>query len=154
MEPREILEKQLIENRLMRNKKETNLFEEAMDELFNEKSLDIVPIYIKAFDDETEHFEVMFGMVHAIDAYDNIFGLKNSMNTLLNSVHLFREEAIEWKEIIFIRIINNNEARNVLKSEINKLHSVSRNIIIEVLKSIKEDDVEKFGAYIDEVLSV
>lgn len=94
------LEKQLIDNRLMQSREEKSLFEEAMYKLFKEESLDIIPIYIRAFDDNTEEFELMFGMIHGIEAYDNIIGVEDSMNKLFTSVHLFREEAEEWMDTI------------------------------------------------------
>jgi hypothetical protein len=153
MKPREQLEKQLINNRLMQSEEETSLFEEAMDELFKEKTLDIIPVFIKAFDDNTEDFEVMFGMIHGIEALDDIFGINNSMNTLLQSVSLFREESEEWAETIFIRILNNEKARIILKNEIDKLNSIDKRIIISIISRIKEQDKDKFGTAVDEVLS-
>jgi hypothetical protein len=153
MKPREQLEKQLINNRLMQSEEETSLFEEAMDELFKEKTLDIIPVFIKAFDDNTEDFEVMFGMIHGIEALDDIFGINNSMNTLLQSVSLFREESEEWAETIFIRILNNEKARIILKNEIDKLNSIDKRIIISIISRIKEQDKDEFGTVVDEVLS-
>jgi hypothetical protein len=154
MKSREQLEKQLIDNRLMQNEEAISLFEEAMDELFQEKTIDIIPIFIKAFDDNTEDFEVMFGMIHGIEALDNIFGLNNSINTLFQSVSLFREEAEEWAETIFIRILNNEKAKNILKNEIDKLSSIDKSIIISILSRIKEEDKDEFEATVNEVLSV
>jgi hypothetical protein len=152
MNLREKNEKQLIDNRLMQNREEITLFEEAMDELFEDESLDIIPAYIKAFDDNTEDFEVMFGMIHGIEACDNIFGMEDSMSMLFQSVHLFREEAKEWMNIIFRRILNDEKARYVLKNNLPNLSITSRNVIIAILERIKKEDEDEFGIFIDEMV--
>lgn len=54
----------------------------------------------------------------------------------------------------FIRIINEEKARGILKNELPRLPVADKDIIISILERIKREDEEEFGIFVDEVLSV
>jgi hypothetical protein len=58
------------------------------------------------FDDETEHDEIMFGLVHAIESYDKTFGLEKSLTKIAESFPVMLPQAKEWTKIIHKRILN------------------------------------------------
>lgn len=139
MKTRQELKEQLINNRLMQNYEATELFEEAMNELYKEDNLENITYYCEAFDDNTEHHEVMFGMIHGIEAYDEIFGKEKSLNALLKSLFLFNSNAYEWVETIFIRIINSEEHMNILLNKLKELDIPQKAFLRIIFDRIKKE---------------
>jgi hypothetical protein len=151
---REKLKIQLIENRLMRNFEETEQFEEAMNKLYSEENLENIPFYCEAFDDDTEHREVMFGMIHGIENYDNIFSSEVVMKKLIDSVFYFNNNSNDWQEIIFLRIVNDENSRNILTSilKINPNNEIINKVIL-ILKRIINRDKNKFQNNVNEIFN-
>ncbi|MGG1516932.1 Imm30 family immunity protein [Paenibacillus oryzisoli] len=76
----------LVENRLLRNEQEIVHFEEAIATISKENKVENIKYLCLGFDDKTEKDEVMFGLVHAIEAYDNVFGSKTTLTVLASSL--------------------------------------------------------------------
>lgn len=54
---------QLRDNRLMKDTEQIKLFEEALEEIGAEENVAHIAALCQGFDDNTEHQEVMFGLV-------------------------------------------------------------------------------------------
>lgn len=154
MKTREELRKQLIENRLMQDYEETELFEEAMNKLYEENNLENIKYYCEAFDDSTGHYEVMFEMIHGIENYDQVFTPEKATEKLINSVQYFNSNSKEWQEVLFLRIINNPTSRELLKNLLIICYDKeSKKFIIGILKRIIERNRAKFEENVNYVLT-
>ncbi|MFP7476957.1 Imm30 family immunity protein [Terribacillus saccharophilus] len=75
----------LKDNRLLRDDQEVEKFEKAIENILKMKDGNRITFLCQGFDDDTENDEVMFGLIHAIESYDNIVGSVSSLNILANS---------------------------------------------------------------------
>ncbi len=152
MKTREELRIQLIENRLMQKYEQTDLFEEAMNKLYETNDLDNIAYYCEAFDDSTAHKEVMIGMIHGIENYDNIFSPELAINKLISSVTLFNNNSNEWQETIFLRILNDEKSREILKSVLKNAPKAEQEVVISILNRVKDRDKTKFETNVTNLL--
>lgn len=81
-----IVTQTLVDNRLLRNQQEITDFELAVSIILNMKDLNHIRNLCFGFDDTTEHDEVMFGLIHAIESYDKEFGSEQSLEVLSESL--------------------------------------------------------------------
>lgn len=59
--------KKIYNNRLSQSQKEIIEFEEALSNLISLKDTAIINELCMGFDDDTEQYEIMFGLVHGIE---------------------------------------------------------------------------------------
>ena len=57
-------------NRFMRSRAEVIAFEEAMAELAKNPKNQYLPELHLVLDDECEHYEVMYGLIHFLDSFE------------------------------------------------------------------------------------
>ena len=129
-----MLVEQLYASRLMQSNEDYKLFEEALDILYEENGIDNIEVFIKAFDDETDGFDVMFGMLHGIESYDNFLGSEEWVARVLVAVIHFRDTAKEWEETIFLRMLNSEKHYELLLKQLNKQDSVVQKRVTEILR--------------------
>ena len=92
----------LIVNRLLRNDDEINAFEKARELIAERENPRDISILCQAFDDETEDYEVMFGIVHDIEAYDNISSTEIATEQFVISIPFMADKATEWLEVYYL----------------------------------------------------
>lgn len=152
MKNRDILKKQLVDNRLMQTDKEIELFEEAMNDLYKENNLENITAYCEAFDDDTHGREVMFSMIHGIENYYNIFSKDLCIDLFLESIPKMKN-ADDWQDNMFYRILNSDWAIDCLIKTLNiKTENVKETVFI-ILKRIKMEDMEQFGNNVDFIIN-
>lgn len=151
MKNRDLLKKQLINNRLMQTDKEIELFEEAMNNLYKDDNLENIDIYCEAFDDDTHGREVMFSMIHGIENYYNVFSKDLCIDRFLESMPKMKN-AVDWQDNMFYRILNSDWAIEYLIKTLKIKNKDTRENIFTILKRIKMEDAEQFGDKINLII--
>ena len=142
----------LIENRLLRNSEEIELFENAIENILNEENYEDIKYLCEGFDDCTEDDEVMFGLVHAIESYDSAFDSSVTMKVFVNSIPDVIPYAKEWMKTMLKRILNDEHIRRVLNHTISDSDDKVKTTFIQLLNEISNENPERFKLVVNEVL--
>ncbi len=89
-------------NRLMRSDDEIAAFENALAELANNPKSEYLPELHLVLDDQCQHEEVMFSLVHFLESFD----VKEQLQAFLHVLPKLLDSAPEWTRIIHTRILN------------------------------------------------
>lgn len=138
-------------NRLMRNEEEITTFEESLAYLIGLNDNPIITELCKAFDDDTEHHEVMYGLVHGIEHLYDI-NLEDGLRHMAIAVPSVIDRAREWVETMHYRILNHEPTRMVYGQVLTTLDSHTKEVIIKLLCDIRDDNPDQFSGSVDEVL--
>ncbi|RPF54152.1 Imm30 family immunity protein [Aquisalibacillus elongatus] len=143
----------LIDNRSLKNQKEILAFENAISRILSLNDLNHIENLCLGFDDATENDEVMFGLIHAVEGYDKVFGSEQSLKKLSESLRYMLPHAKEWAKTFHKRILNHKPsckiyAKVILQGDVNV-----RKIVVQLVTEIKERNPTKFGASVDEFIS-
>ncbi|WP_147635411.1 Imm30 family immunity protein [Risungbinella massiliensis] len=132
--------KVLYKNRYMKDEKEFNQFVNSLDFLsepnwfdplkFSEK--DIKDIYT-VFEDDTESHDVMFGLLHLVEALD-LHG-----RVLIHSLPTMYPHALNWLLTFVARILNSIEATASFKENYAKLTETEKLFVHMILQELVED---------------
>ncbi len=146
MKTREDLELQLFTNRLMSTYEEIELFEEALEILYSEEKIENISLFLKVLDDRSENKDVMFGIIHGIEAYISFLGFNKYLKIILDSMNLFNVNSEEWQEILFLRMINSDEYFDDLLNIIsNQNDELIKNKLQLIFSRIILRNEDKFG---------
>lgn len=147
------LTKILIDNRFLRNQQEIFDFENALSSILNMKDLNHIENLCMGFDDETENDEVMFGLIHAIESYDNVFGSEQSLKKLSASLPYMLPHAKEWAKILHKRILNHEPSQKIYAKIISESDENIKKIVLQHVTEIKKENPKKFENPVDEFIS-
>lgn len=140
----------LIDNRLLRNEEEISAFEQAISSVLDLKDLNHLRNLCLGFHDATENDEVMFGLIHAIESYDNIFGSEQSLIELAESLPYMLPHAKEWAKTLHKRILNHESSCKIYSKVISTADVNIKKIVLQLVKEIKERNPKRFEASVDE----
>lgn len=143
----------LITTRLLRTEQDINQFEQTIAKILGENNIDHIKHLCLGFDDATEHEEVMFGLVHAIEAYDKTYSMGTTLSLLADSLPGMLPQAKEWMKIIHKRIINHEASRTEYANVIANVNLDIKEIVVQQLDEIKNKNPEKFEKNVTEFLS-
>lgn len=143
----------LIDNRLLRSQEEVSKFEQAISGILDLKDLNHIRNLCMGFHDATEHDEIMFGLIHAIESYDDLFGSEQSLKELAQSLPLMLPHAKEWAKTLHKRILNHDPSRKIYSKVISKGEINNKNIVLQLLNEIKERNPKKFEASVDQFVA-
>lgn len=144
--------KNLYNNRLMENEKEIQEFEVSLSKVLDYRDVSTISGLCLAFDDDTEQFEVMFGLVHAIESlYEH--NIDEGLKLITNTIPRILNTAIEWIEILHYRILNHPQVRLAYGQILNEIDVKTADQIKGLLLDIKNEDPDKFSDAVDEVIS-
>ncbi|MGG5507172.1 MULTISPECIES: Imm30 family immunity protein [unclassified Myroides] len=146
MKTREDLALQLFTTRLMTSDAEVELFEEALHFLFVQEKIENIPLFLSVLDDRTEKEEVMYGILHAIESYASTLGFPKYVETLLDAMDSWQEQAEEWQELLFLRMINNEAcfADLVRIVSLQKKEELKKHLQLIFLRIMQRNEI-KFG---------
>ncbi|MBD7942560.1 hypothetical protein H9650_00375 [Psychrobacillus sp. Sa2BUA9] len=90
-------------NRLLQSPKEVSSFEEALGNLIGLGDISVITGLCMGFDDDTEQYEIMFGLVHGIEHLyrENI---EEGLYLIALAVPSVIDRAREWMEVLHYRI--------------------------------------------------
>jgi len=143
---------ELKNNRLLRDENEVEKFEKSIENILEMKDVSHIEVLCQGFDDLTENDEVMFGLIHAIESYDNIVDSEASLKVLANSIPKMLPHAKEWLKILQKRILNHEPSLNIYKEIIPTLNKDVQAYIISQLIVIKEKNTSKFEKSVNLIL--
>ena len=143
--------KKLYTNRLLQSQKEISEFEEALSNLVSLGDKSVITGLCLGFDDDTEQYEIMFGLVHGIEHLykENI---EEGLYLITLAVPSVIDRAREWMEVLHYRILNHEQVRRIYGSVLSKLDDNTKEIIVNLLSDIKSEDPNMFSNSVDEVL--
>lgn len=144
--------KKIYENRLLESENEVQEFENSLAKVLDNGDVSVIPDLCLAFDDDTEQFEVMFGLVHGIERlYKN--NIEEGLTYVARAVPEILSQAEEWIEILHYRILNHPEVRLAYRNVLSQLDSSIAVSIKDLLTEIKNEDPDMFSVSVDEVIS-
>ena len=96
------------------------------------------------FDDDTEQYEIMFGLVHGIEHLykENI---EEGLYLIALAIPSVINRAREWMDVLHYRILNHEHVRKVYGSVLSQLDDKAKEIIINLLSDIKSEDPNMFS---------
>lgn len=143
----------LVNSRNLRTESEIRQFEYAIANILNMNEVDHINSLCLGFDDATEHDEVMFGLIHAIESYDRTFGSEEPLKKLSESIPSMLPHAREWAKTLHKRILNHDPSRRVYAEIISNSNAAIKSIVIQLVNEINDKNTKKFGASVSEFLS-
>ncbi|MGG4548019.1 Imm30 family immunity protein [Rossellomorea marisflavi] len=140
----------LIDNRLLRNEEEIFAFEQAITSILDLKDLNHIKNLCMGFDDKTENDEVMFGLIHAIESYDEFFDSEQSLKELAESLPYMLPHAKEWAKTLHKRILNHEPSFKKYKKVISIADASVKEMVLQFVNEIKERNPKRFETSVDE----
>lgn len=142
---------ELKNNRLLRDENEVKIFEKCIVDVLEMEDVNHIEILCQGFDDLTENDEVMFGLIHAIESYDEIASSDVSLGVLANSIPKMLPHAKEWLKILHKRILNHEPSKNIYKKIIPTLNKDTQEYIVSQLTSIREKNPIRFEESVNSI---
>jgi len=118
----------------MRTPEEVKTFEEAQAELHAEKDPAVLKDLFAAFDDSTVQFEMMWGLVHTVEAFD----LEVYLTEMAKAVPRMLPHAKDWALLLNRRVLNTRKAVPIYRRIISTLPAKTRAAITKLLEEIGE----------------
>ncbi|WP_410877851.1 Imm30 family immunity protein [Myroides sp. DW712] len=147
MKTREDLALQLFTTRLLTTEEEVEQFEEALTLLYQQEKIEHLPLFLSVLDDRTEQEEVMYGVLHAIESYVSTLGFSKYIELILAAMDSFQEQAEEWQELIFLRMINSEACfDDLLRIVSHQQKEELREELRLIFLRITQRNEAKFGA--------
>ncbi len=140
--------KQLFSSRKLSTYEEHVLFEDALQALHACATVDDVSEICKAFYNDTQDEEVMFGIIHLIEQFCGEQYLKVIAMCTPNM-----SDAHEWAMILNKRIINSTKFFDKYIEVINLLEKEYKEKILKLLLDVKNDNPQKFGEKIERLFN-
>ncbi len=126
----DILISTLKASKLMRSRDEVLNFDNALAELAqNTVDVDLEELYL-VLDDNCEHENVMWGVVHFLESFD----VKEQLQALLNVVQKLAYEAPGWTEIIHYRIFNDEPSRFLYQDMLRSADLNTQQVVTRILE--------------------
>lgn len=142
----EILKKSII----IEEDDDLAIFEETLREV-STKGSTVVKELFTVFNDETDHPEVMFNIVQHIELmYDS--DPIGALRGVAEATPPAMSDARDWVRTIHCRILNADEFWGIYKDVVNDLDEDTKKVIVELLQDIKDEDVERYGNKVDEII--
>lgn len=138
----------LYENRLLDTDEKIEIFEEVLDKLAEDFQEEYIADVCRVFDNNTREQEMMFGLIHLIEAFSS----ERAFELTVLGVANMTETAVEWAKIIMYRCLNHTPSRKMLKKAISVSEEKTQQAITALLNTIKTEDSDRFGVAVDEVL--
>lgn len=144
----------LKENRLLRNNEEIERFEKALESIVNNNNYKDIKYLCAAFDDSTDNDEVMFGLVHAVESYDSMFDLVDTMTELIKTIPEIVAYAREWVKILIKRILNDENSLRVYIDVLNDCDNSFKSLLIPLMIEIQCENPDRFKSSVDKILAL
>ncbi|MDQ0110676.1 Imm30 family immunity protein [Paenibacillus harenae] len=143
----------LVNSRILRTENEVQQFENAIANILNLNDVDHIKNLCLGFDDATEHDEVMFSLIHAIESYDKTFGPEVPLQKLADSINGMLPHARGWVETLHKRILNHDLSRRVYAEVISNCDTGIKDTVLQLINGIKAKNPKKFEASVSEFFS-
>ncbi|MBV6627790.1 MAG: hypothetical protein KI793_33520 [Rivularia sp. (in: Bacteria)] len=109
--------------------------------------LDIIELMM-ILDDNNPHQEVLWGLLHFIESVDSeIF-----IQALFECTQKLLKKAPEWTQLFYIRLLNNQEARSMLKTMLLNEQSSNFNVISQIIREVSINESAPLSDYANSVI--
>nr|WP_285813689.1 Imm30 family immunity protein [Rossellomorea marisflavi] len=135
---------------MLRNEEEITAFEQAISSILDLKKLNHIRSLCLGFHDTTENDEVMFGLIHAIESYDDFFYSEQSLKELAESLPYMLPHAKEWAKTLYNRILNHEPSFKEYKKVISTADASVKEMVLQFVNEIKERNPKRFETSVDE----
>ncbi|VXC56373.1 conserved hypothetical protein [Bacillus sp. 349Y] len=143
--------RRLYDHRLLENENEVRDFNESLIEVLAYNDVSVITELCFVLDDETEQFEVMFGLIHGIESlYKN--NIEEGLGCIAEAFPNMITSAKEWAEILHYRILNHPQVRSVYEKVLLGLDPSITLSIKELLIDLKKEDPDLFSESVNEVI--
>ncbi|WP_420283435.1 Imm30 family immunity protein [Serratia liquefaciens] len=142
----------LLRVRQLNSPDEVGVFDGVLEILTSEVlSKDDLVNLLSVFIDRTGHEEVMYGLLHLIEASD----VNSVVAALMQAAPTMKIAASNWLDTLIYRLMNGNHSRSTLIYHLTQSEGETGNAeIISRLAAMKEDDTEKISQRASLVLSI
>lgn len=140
-------------SRLMLDEQQIHDFEEAVENITSLSNPEHISLLCSGFDDATEHYEVMFGLVHAVESYDEVASSDITTGYFLKAVPSLIPHASGWAKTLLLRILNHDESRKVLRVHLKNTDLHAQEAVTTVLRELAAEKPDTFQQKVDEVLA-
>ena len=134
----------LINARNLGTNEECEIFENSLQALETNISIDDVEKLLKVFYDKTENDELMFALIHLIE---KLSGKEYLIKIALFSP--FMADAHEWAMTLNKRILNNQTFFEMYINAIDSLNSDNKEKILALLDDVKNDNPTRFSEKVE-----
>ncbi len=135
-------------NKFMRSRAEVIAFEEAMAELAKNPKNEYLPELHLVLDDECEHYEVMYGLIHFLESFDE----KEQLQAFINVAPNLIIRARNWTKTLLHGILNNGPSRALYKELLHSATPESRDVVCQLLKEIATNESPPLSSRAESVL--
>ena len=138
----------LMNNRMLRDNNEIEGYERNLETLagsFSEE--DIIELCL-TFDDKTQSAEIMYSAIHLLETLSSKLAFEK---TIIGVVRMF-ETSPDWVSIITYRCLNDEFSVQMIKDVCRDLDEKTCLEYKRILQKIKNEDPEKFGIVIDDIV--
>ncbi|WP_052732400.1 Imm30 family immunity protein [Hymenobacter terrenus] len=149
----ELAIQQLRDNRRMEADEQLTIFEEVLDQIAEDEDITNIPALCQGFDDDTDHSEVMWGLIHLIESYDRFSSRAEQLRYFLQGAPAMLPHAAEWLTTMLARVLNQDQARQALANELAASPPAVREPVVDVLRKLAAEDSERFATKVSEVLA-
>lgn len=136
-------------SRFMRSRAEVIAFEEAMAELAKNPKNEYLPELHLVLDDECEHYEVMYGLIHFLESFDE----KEQLQAFIDVAPKLIVRAPDWTKTLHYRILNDDPSRALYKELLHSSNSESREVVYQLLKEIAAHESPPLSSRAESVLT-
>jgi hypothetical protein len=136
-------------NRFMRSRAEVIAFEEAMAELAKNPKNEYLSKLHLVLDDECEHYEVMYGLIHFLESFDE----KEQLQTFIDVAPKLILQAQNWTKTLLYGILNDEPSRTLYKQLLQSANSESRDVVCQLLKEIATNESPPLSSRAEFVLA-
>jgi hypothetical protein len=137
--PQQILVQTLYKNRLIRTREEAQAFDHALGQLAQNATPQLLPSLLQLFDDSCVHFEVMWGLVHFVESFDEQFYIQ----TLAQVAPSLLDQACEWVVLLHTRILNDDAMRDYYRQFLATLPQLQQERIREIFLMTIDGDTRQ-----------
>jgi hypothetical protein len=124
-------------------------FEATLNQIAELKDARSIGLLIPFLDDQCKFHEVMFSIVHTIEAFDDVTYARE----LVEALPVLWKRAPYWAKVLHFRIFNHPPSRQAYRAELAQTRPKIKDAAIELLIVMREEE-SKFATACDEMLAV
>ncbi|ARU60934.1 hypothetical protein CBW65_07440 [Tumebacillus avium] len=123
--------------RKLRTELEIADFEETVESLLSLGGDNLTRDLLVGFDDETEHTDVMFGLVHAVESLDRIVGTEKALTDLAEAMPSILPHAKKWAILLHKRIANHAPSLEVYQKIVSQLDHTTNTVVSALFEEVQ-----------------
>lgn len=137
--------KELKDTRLLKTNPEIDRFERAMDFIYSKNNIAYLPNLCQGFDDKTQHEEVTWSLIHAVEAYYSEKPKEyNSLFIRIIDENILLPHAQGWLELLIMRTLNEDDALDTFKTALLHANQHVKKTVKEIITKLMTEDPDQF----------